>query len=466
MLPDGTPTDLIYCSLERITFEANCVAANSCLGGGAPLLTGTETITSPGLGPGFLEILADQNVFGATVDFEETAFNPGDYGLAAGEYVISDHSVAGNGVVASTIDDHGSYSSNWDFTATLTLDQSDGFTVDATLYEIVSNGFIFTGCSQADVQNVESGVCSGSITCTDYSPPCRIVDGVTLCEPTDPTDGITEVLSPWTDFTTAVPEMCWSADVDIIDCVGQTNCINNPACVASCSHLPPSLQQACLDDACWIDAQGTQICLDDTSETWANNLGDPNYVDDCTDLINDPACTLMPDVACIEGMEDSTDPTNVDLCLLRQRFFDCGSDVVVPGVPGADDVDVTCGAEIRCFGDECANTETESNPDFTQAMVAASTLSESTKDMTCTVENDPTTCSILRARTIVARIRAAAISGSSLTAASRHERRPQQPVILRCTCSWRYGRSNWLATQWWHRGCRKDNYCHPRSKTW
>jgi hypothetical protein len=393
--PSGNTPTPAYCAAERATFEANCATANQCFGppGGA-LLNGTETLVSPGIGPGFLEILADQNVFGATVDFEETAFNPGDYGLAAGEYVISNHTIAGNGVMASTIDDHGSYGSNWDFTSTLTLSDSDGFTVDATLYEVVANGFIFTGCSQADVQNVESGVCTGSVTCTDYTPPCRIVDGVVLCEAVDPTDGITEVLTPWSDFTSAVPEMCWSADVDIVDCVGQTNCIGNPACVSDCGHLPPELQPACLADACWIDAQGALICLDDTSESWANNLGDPNFIDDCQDLINDPACTLMPDVACIEGMEDASDPTNVDLCRLRQRFFDCGQDVTVPGVPGADDVDITCGAQIRCLGDECGNTEAESNPDFVRAAVASTTLTESTKDMTCDIAGDPTSCKI------------------------------------------------------------------------
>ena len=393
--PSGNTPTPAYCAAERATFEANCNAANQCFGPpGVPLLNGTETIVSPGIGPGFLEVLADQNVFGSVVDFNETAFNPGDYGLAAGEYVISNHTIAGNGVVTTTIDDHGSYGSNWDFTSTLTLSDSDGFTVDATLYEIVANGFIFTGCSQADVQNVESGVCTGSITCTDYTPPCRIVDGVVMCEAVDPTDGITEVLTPWSDFTSAVPEMCWSADVDIVDCVGQTNCIGNPACVSDCSFLPPELQGACLADACWVDAQGATICLDDTSESWANNLGDPNFIDDCQDLINDPACTLMPDVACIEGMEDASDPTNVDLCRLRQRFFDCGQDVTVPGVPGADDVDVTCGAEIRCLGDECVNLEAESNPDFVQAAVAATTLTESTKDMTCDVAGDPLSCKI------------------------------------------------------------------------
>jgi hypothetical protein len=362
--------------------------------GAAPTLNGTETITSPGLGPGLLEILADQNVFGTTVDFNETAFNPGDYGLAAGEYVVGNHTITGSGIVSSNIDDGGSYGTNWDFTTTLTLANSTGFDVEATLYEMVANGFIFTGCSQADVQNVESGVCSGSITCTDYTPPCRVVNGVTICEAPSFTYGITENLVPWSDFTTAVPEMCWFADVDIVDCVGQTNCIGNPACVSDCDDLPPELQPTCLADPCWIDAQGVEICLDSTSETWVNNLGDPDYVDDCQDLIDAPECTLLPDVSCISGMEDPSDPTNIDACLLRQRFFDCGTDVTVPGVPGADDVDVTCGAEIRCFGDECTNTTTESNPDFVRAAVAATTVSESTKDMTCDVEGDPTSCRI------------------------------------------------------------------------
>lgn len=385
-----------YCAAERATYEANCVAANSCVGssGSAPLLNGTETIVSPGIGPGFVEVLADQALFGSTVDLQETAFNPGDYGLAAGEYVIADHAVIGAEITASTIDDGGSYGGNWDYTFTATAVDSPGFEVEATLYEIVSNNFIFTGCSQADVQNVDNGTCSGSITCTDYTPPCRTVDGVLLCEDPSYTYGITQVLTPWSDFTSTIPEMCWFADVDIEDCVGETNCIGNPACVNDCASLPPALQPACEADPCWVDAQGNTICLDDTSESWVNNLGDPNFVDDCGDLLGRPECTLLPDIACVEGMEDDSDPTNIDLCNLRQRFFDCGTDVTVPGIPGADDVDVTCGAEIRCFGDECSNTTAESNPDFVRAAVAATTVTESTKDMECDVQGDPLSCRI------------------------------------------------------------------------
>jgi len=395
---DGvTPVDYTGCTVDRQNYcqTYRTEYENACNGIGSPaLLNGTETITSPGLGPGFLETQAGQALFGTTVDLNETAFNPGDYGLVAGEYVISDHVVSGTGVTSSTIDYGGSYGTNWDFTSTISVTDSPGFTVEATLYEIVSNGFVFNGCSQADVQNVDSGTCSGSITCTDYTPPCRVVDGVTVCEPPSYSDGITEVLSPWSDFTTAVPEMCWFAEVEIIDCVGQTNCIGNPECVSDCADLPAELQAECLAAPCWVDAQGNTICLDDTSETWADNLGDVGFVDDCTELIGRPECSLLPQVSCVEGMEDDTDPTNLDLCNLRKRYFDCGEDVTVPGVPGADDVDVTCGAEVRCFGDECANTEQETNPDFVRATVAASSVTESTKDMECDIAGDPTSCKI------------------------------------------------------------------------
>ena len=381
-----------YCQTMRTEFAGNC--NGGCSGSSGGLLNGTETITSPGIGPGTPEVLANQTVFGGTFDFVETAFNPGDYGLVAGEYVIGDHTVSGDGITASTIDDGGSYGSNWDYTFTATAVDSTNLEVEATLYEIVSNGFVFNGCSQADVQNVESGSCSGSINCIDYTPPCRIVDGVEICENPSHTFGITETLSPWSDFTSVPPDMCWEIAVQIDDCVGPSNCVGNPACVPECDHLPPELQAACLDDPCWVDAQGNDVCLDTTSEIWVNNLGDPGWVDDCADLIGRDECELRPEMSCVEGMEDPLDPGNIETCQLRQRFFDCGSDVVTPGVPGGDDADVTCGAEIRCFGEECSNTLTESNPDFVRAAVAGTTVTEATKDMQCDVQGDPLSCRV------------------------------------------------------------------------
>lgn len=395
LMPDGSPTTPAYCAAERSTYEANCNAANTCLApSSAPTLTGIETIIHPGLGDGTADVLVDQPLFGTLVEVTEDGFNPADYGLVAGEYVIGNHTVTGDGIVSESIDDGGSYGSNWDYTATVELNNSTGFQVEATIYEIDSNVFQFTGCSQSDVQNVTNGVCSGSVTCTDYTPPCRTIGGLTFCEPLHPTDGVTEVLEPWSTFTTGIPEMCWEADVVINDCVGNTNCIGNPACVNDCADLPADLQAACQADACWVDAQGATICLDDTSESWTDNLGDTGFTDDCGDLLSRDECTLLPDVSCVEGMEDDADPTNINLCNLRTRYFDCGRDVVIPGVPGADDVDVTCGAEIRCFGDECANTTAESNPDFVRAATAASTVSEAAKDMDCDIQGDPTSCKL------------------------------------------------------------------------
>jgi len=393
---DGNIPTAAYCQNERVVYEANCVEANACAGqtGGSPLINGIDTITTPAIGPGVEEVLEDQSAFGDFYNFVETAFNPGDYGLIAGEYVVGDHAVGGEGVTEISIDDSGSYASDWDFTFTAEAVDAPELTVEATLYEIVDNGFIFTGCSQADVQNVENGTCQGAITCTDYTPPCRIVDGVQICEAPDQSYGITQVLAPWSDFTSGIPEMCWALNVQIDDCVTETNCIGNPACVPACDGLPVELQAACLDDPCWITATGEEICLDSTSESWTNNLGDAGWIDDCQDLLDDDTCSLLPDMQCVIGMEDQANPEDIELCQLRQRFFDCGLDVTVPGVPGADDTDTTCGAQFRCFGDECANTTDESNGDFVRAAVASTAVTESTKDVDCDVAGNPETCTI------------------------------------------------------------------------
>ena len=51
-----------------------------------------------------------------------------------------------------------------------------------------------------------------------------------------------------------------------------------------------------------------------------------------------------------------------------------------------------CCGDLRCFGDECAGTELESNPDFAKAATAASMITEASKDVNCAVPGDPTSC--------------------------------------------------------------------------
>lgn len=387
------PYDYTGCPAGR---QATCETARdmhiaACMGS-AVELTGTETITASGLGSGTPVTIPDQDLFGVTVDIIENGFNPGAHGLMAGDYVIADHVAGGTGIVDWSLDHGGSYGSNWDYTFTVTLEDSDEFYVEATLYEIVDNGFVFNGCSQADMLQLRDGTCSGTVTCMDYTPPCRDVNGVEVCEPTHHSDGITETLASWDAFTSDIPQMCWEVEAVFNDCVLELDCIGNPSCIDSCDHLPPELQAECLAPPCWVDAQGDTHCLDSTVETWANNLGDPGWVDNCEEFLVDPECVLLPEMTCIEGMEHDADPTDIGLCYARSRFFDCGTSVTVPGVPGADDVDTTCGAAMRCLGDECANAAPESNPDFMRAVAAATTISESTTDMECSIAGDPSSC--------------------------------------------------------------------------
>ena len=382
-----------YCASERATVEANCAAANACLSGGSgDRMNGTETLTTPAIGSGVT--LEDQSLFGTTVDLIQDPLDPSVHGLIAGTYVIAGQIVVGGEVVDHVILDGGDYSSNWDFSFNATVAEAEEFTVEATLYEIATNDFTFSGCALEDVNNVNTGYCAGSITCTDYTPPCRTVDGIEVCEAVSPTDGITEILAPWNDFSNGIPEMCWEAEVEVTDCVIAHDCFASGDCVNDCADLPPELQPACEAPPCWIDANGNEVCLDSTAENWVDNLGDPGWVDDCADLLARPECVLQPEMACVEGMESDTNPDDIDQCELRQRYFDCGYDVTVPGTPGSDQVDTTCEAEIRCFGDECANTVTESNPDFVRAATATTVIGEFQKDITCTVAGDPSTCTI------------------------------------------------------------------------
>ena len=389
----GVPVDYTGCDADRIAY---CTAVREefiaeCGGGSCAQLEGTETITAAGLGPGSPMVSPGQSLFGGSVDVTETGFNPSSFGLAAGDYVVAGHTVGGTGIVNSTIDDGGSYGTNWDYTFTVTLSDSDELYVDATIYEIVSNGFVFDGCTQQDMQMLQAGTCSGTVMCDDYSP-CREVDGVTVCEPTHYSSGIAETLSSWNTFTNGIVPMCWAVEAEFGDCVLEVDCIDNDSCVEACEHLPPELQGTCMSDPCWVDAQGDLICLENTVDEMTNSLGQPGWVDDCEEFTVDPSCTLMPDMACIEGMEDDASPWDINQCLARTRFFDCGTTVTIPGVPDPDNVDVTCGAEIRCLGDECSNQQPESNPDFFLAATAATAITEASKDVHCSIAGDPESC--------------------------------------------------------------------------
>jgi len=253
----------------------------------------------------------------------------------------------------------------------------------------MANDFSFAGCAAGDLANIASGSCVGTVTCTDTALPCRNVNGVQICEAPSATDGVTELLRPWSSISSPTTEpLCWSANVQITECAVAHDCVAEGDCAASCADLPPELQAECEAPACWIDANGDEVCLDSTSEHWVNNLGEAGYVDDCADEVTDPECVLRPERPCVEGMED---PANPGGCLLRQVFFDCGKDVTVPSTT-TDTRDVKCAGDFRCFGDECAGTAPESNPDFAKAATASTMITEASKDISCAVEGDPSSC--------------------------------------------------------------------------
>jgi hypothetical protein len=385
----GPPYSYATCPVGR---ELSCATArtqhyDACVGSTSPEpMTGTVTLTASALGAP--ENQSGVALLGTTVDITESTFNPAAHGLAAGDYVIAAHVVNGAGVTTHSLLSGGSYGSNWDYEFEVTVADAESFAVEATLYRIAANDFAFSGCAAGDLANLADGSCIGSMVCTDLASPCRVVNGVQICESPSPTDGVTELLKSWGDISATTEPLCWAADVQITECVVAHDCVSKGDCVPSCGDLPPELQAECLAPACWFDVNGEETCLDSTSEHWVNNLGEPGWVDDCAEELMNPACVLLPERTCIEGMEDPADPAN---CLLRQVYFDCGKDVRVPAVR-ADTRDVKCAGNFRCFGDECAGTATESNPDFAKAAAASTMITEATKDISCAVEGDPSSC--------------------------------------------------------------------------
>lgn len=374
----------LHCQTMASDHYADCMGMTA----GTPM-NGATTLTASALLPA-----ANQTgvaLLGTTVDITEDPFDLAAHGLGPGEYVIAAHVVSGTGVTSHTIVDGGSYASNWDYTFDVSVTDADSFTVEATLYRVASNGFVYNGCGSSDVDNVLNGNCVGSIECTDLVDPCRDVNGVQICTAPGPTDGVKELMTSWNSVAPAIDPMCWSASVGVTECVVAYDCIASGGCTPSCDDLPPELQAECLGPPCWTDANGEETCLDSTSEHWANNLGEPGYVDDCAEYLIDPACVLLPDRPCVEGMEDPNDPT---ICLMREVQFDCGYDVTIPDTTVADSSEVTCAGEFRCFGDECSGTATESNPDYGKAAAASTMITEASKDISCAVEGDPSSCTL------------------------------------------------------------------------
>lgn len=386
----GFPYNYAGCQPER---QPWCEAArqqhyDACMGNtvGTPM-NGTTTLTASATGAATNQV--GVALLGTTVNITETPFDLAAHGIPAGEYVIASHVVNGAGITSHTIVDGGSNGTNWDYRFDVTAANSAAFTVEATLYRITANDFSFAGCAAGDLANIASGSCVGTVTCTDTALPCRNVNGVQICEAPSATDGVTELLRPWSSVSSpSTGPLCWSTDVRITECAIAHDCIASGDCAPSCADLPPELQPECAAPACWIDANGEEICLDSTSEHWVNNLGEPGYVDDCADEVTDPECVLRPERPCVEGMED---PANPGGCLLRQVFFDCGKDVTVPSTT-TDTRDVKCAGDFRCFGDECAGTAPESNPDFAKAATASTMITEASKDISCAVEGDPSSC--------------------------------------------------------------------------
>jgi hypothetical protein len=386
----GFPYNYAGCQPER---QPWCEAArqqhyDACMGNtvGTPM-NGTTTLTASATGAATNQV--GVALLGTTVNITETTFDLAAHGIPAGEYVIASHVVNGAGITSHTIVDGGSNGTNWDYRFDVTAANSAAFTVEATLYRITANDFSFAGCAAGDLANIASGSCVGTVTCTDTALPCRNVNGVQICEAPSATDGVTELLRPWSSVSSpSTGPLCWSTDVRITECAIAHDCIASGDCAPSCADLPPELQPECAAPACWIDANGEEICLDSTSEHWVNNLGEPGYVDDCADEVTDPECVLRPERPCVEGMED---PANPGGCLLRQVFFDCGKDVTVPSTT-TDTRDVKCAGDFRCFGDECAGTAPESNPDFAKAATASTMITEASKDISCAVEGDPSSC--------------------------------------------------------------------------
>ena len=132
---------------------------------------------------------------------------------------------------------------------------------------------------------------------------------------------------------------------------------------------------------------GEEICLDSTSEHWVNNFGEAGIVDEVRRRGDGFGVRAAPRAAVCGGHGGSGEPGRVPAATGVLRLWQ-GRDGAVDhdgrgrGNPG----------DFPLLGDECAGTAPESNPDFAKAATASTMITEASKDISCAVEGDPSSC--------------------------------------------------------------------------
>lgn len=188
---------------------------------------------------------------------------------------------------------------------------------------------------QETIDAINSGFASGEYACTNKpgaTNGCLSIGGSTICE-----TALSQPPAPVQGISPLCREVAVNANIDFNK--GQMEC--------------------------WTDPQGNQHCPMNTGDT----------PDTCAALEANPSCRFLSS-ECVEGASDERGH-----CYAYTVRYDCGEEVSIPTANVKSTY--TCPGEIRCMGNECITSTTESNKDFARAVGAIQAADYMAMDMTC-----------------------------------------------------------------------------------
>lgn len=208
----------------------------------------------------------------------------------------------------------------------------------------------------------------------------------------DPAKVITD--TGWSGTPSAGDEFCHVSatcnlmpSLDANGCVLTNNleiCAGDLAGLANTSVSPLCLKATVSSDCssyytgslpCYVDAQGETQCP----------KSDGSNLNDCATYQTDPHCGFINSV-CADGGASSGGTCYVDV-----DTYDCGFDAAIPTT--IKSVSLNCSGPVRCMGNDCITTTTETNSDVAKATAALQVMQFITQDNNCT-GTDPTSCKI------------------------------------------------------------------------
>lgn len=271
----------------------------------------------------------------------------------------------GAGAVTGQFTNFGSPSDNWRGIGSGTATAAAGIKWLVDVYQIIRTGSS-SGSDDFIVAPGNDPACASyvkvladrfctpppnqSVTCLESFPGQAVVDNVPFAfDGVGPSAAATAVFPPWGPNSSA----------------SDNNTMSGPSMAGllplACKKMsgPPLTCDFPTRGNCTINPQGIQECTQIAGLTLAQNFGDPQFQDTCSDttpptpaLFGNAACKIVGD-AKTTCMGDATG-LYTGICYAYQVTYDCGTDEIMT-LPGNAVPSTACSGPIRCMGTECHN---------------------------------------------------------------------------------------------------------------